>query len=254
MVQKTATVVVIVLLIGTLGATVVGASGFLNSRRQVTFADLVNQWEDLQAEKQQLHDLIEGYGVELPDISVAQKREILRTIHLLKRQGAAREQIREAVVDLLIGYGVDLPDLTSEQRAEIRERIKTLLEEDYGFVFVELTEEQQTEIKQTVRQMKKNYASRAQIKQAIIDLYEGYGGVIPTLSDEQREEIYDQVVLMLETDYDVEVPDLTFEQRQTIREKSNEIAELRNELRQMFNDARFRVKIRFLRYLHRTIE
>jgi uncharacterized protein (UPF0335 family) len=257
LVRKTATLAVILLLVGTLSAGVVSAAGFVNignNRNRVTFFALVNQWETLQTEKQQFHDLLNDYGFDVPELSVGQKRQIIRTIIVLRKQGAEREEIRDAVVDLLIGYGVNLPDLTSEQRGEIRNQTKNFLEQDYGFVFVELTEDQQQEIRQTVKQMKNEYASREQIKQAVIDLYVSYGGVIPELSDSEREEIYDWMVVLLEDDYGVEVPELSFEQRQIIRQESNDIASLRNELRQMFNNARFFVKLRFIGYLRRTIE
>lgn len=128
-----------------------------------------------------------------------------------------------------------------------------MLEEDYGFVFVGLTDGQREEIKNTIKEMKKNGATREEIKQAIIGLYESYGGVIPDLNDMEKEEIHDWIVNMLETDYGIDLPDLTLEQKEAIRDKKSEITELQKELREMFKNARFFTKFRFLRYVRRNL-
>lgn len=251
MIKKLLTLSIIILLIGTIGATTVSASGFFS---KPSFKDLVNKWEEIQSEKQELRNMLISYGVDLPNLTTDQKREIFRTIIQLRKQGAERNEILEVVFDLLISYGMDLPDLTSEQFTEIKVKIKTMLEENYGFVFVELTQEQKHEIKHKIRQMKKAGATSEEIKQAIIDLYESYGGVIPDLNDEQKEEIHDWIVNMLETDYGFDLPDLTPEQRAQIKEKTSEIRELQNQLKDMFKDARFFTKVRFMRYVHAHIK
>ena len=245
-INKIITILIVVLLVGTIGATTVSASGFLS---KPGFRDLVNQWNEIQSKKQDLHNLLVSYGVDLPDLTIEQKRELLRTIIELRRNGTDRDEIHEIVFDMLIGYGMDLPDLTSEQFAEIRQEIKTHLEENYGFIFVELSDAQKMEIKNTIRQMKKDGATREEIKQAVIDLYESYGGVIPDLSDVQKEEIHNWVANMLEIDYGFDLPNLSYEQRQQIKEKRTEIRELQGELRDIFKDARFFTKIRFIRYV-----
>lgn len=248
--KKLLAIFMIVLLVGTIGAATVSASGFL---QKPSFKDLVTKWNEIQSEKQQLRDMLVSYGVDLPDLTIEQKREILKTIIQLRRQGTDRYEILEIVFDKLIGYGMDLPDLTSEQFAEIRQKIKTELEENYGFVFVELSQEQKMEIKRTIREMKKQGATREEIKQAVIELYESYGGAIPDLDDEQKEEIHDWIVNMLETDYGFDLPDLTPEQRAQIKQKISEIRELQKELKDMFKDARFFTKIRFIRYVRAHI-
>ena len=91
--------------------------------------------------------LEEDYGFVIPELTRDQKQEIRETIRELIRQGATREEIREAVISLLEECGAVIPELTDEQKEEIREKIKSLLEENYGFVFPELTEEQKDEIK-----------------------------------------------------------------------------------------------------------
>jgi len=253
MMKKIMAILMIVLLVGTIGATTVSATGFFSWGNKTSFKELKNKWNEIQEAKQELRDMLEEYGIELPDLTLEQKKVIIRTIFQLRREGANREEIREEIADLLIEFGVDLPDLTSEQRDEIRAKIKTMLEEDYGFVFIELTDEHKVEIKNTIKEMKKSGATREEIKQAIIGLYESYGGVIPDLNDEEKEEIHDWIVNMLETDYGVDLPDLTLEQREAIKDKKNEIRELQKELREMFKNARFFTKFRFLRYVRKNL-
>lgn len=251
--KKLTTIFLIALLIGTIGASTASAIGLLGFRNRTSYGDLVDKWEEIQNEKQELRNMLISYGVQLPDLTFDQKREIFRTIIQLKKQGTERSEILEIVFDLLIDFGMDLPDLTSEQFIEIRVKIKTMLEENYGFVFVELTPEQKAYIKQTIAQLKRQGASREEIKQAFIDLYENYGGVIPELNDVEKEEIHTWIVNMLETDYGFNLPDLSIEQRQQIKEKGNEIRELQSELRDMFKDARLFTKIRFIRFVRKNI-
>ena len=252
--KKLVGILCIIGLLGTVGVTTVSAMGMFNSNGRTSFLDLKNKWEDIQAEKQELRDLAEGYGVDLPDLTGEQKREVFRTVRELRRDGANREEIRDAVVDLLINFGVDLPDLTSEQRVEIRTDIKTMLEDNYGFVFIKLTPEQKAYIKQTFIQMKRQGASQEELKEAVKNLYIGYGGVIPVLTENQKEEIHDWIVDMLETEYGLDLPNLTLEQRDTLKEKRSEIKELQKDLRELFKDAGFFTKRRFLRYIQTTLD
>lgn len=251
--KKTVGILSVVILIGTLGSITVSATGLYDTGDRPSYDELVNKWTEIQNAKQDLRETLNGYGIELPNLTSEQKQEIRNTIRELRREGASREDIREAVVDLLINFGVDLPDLTSEQRAEIRMKIKTMLEEKYGFVFIELTPEQQAYIKQTIIKMRRQGATQDEIKEAVKNLYVGYGGVIPALNDIQKEEIHDWIISMLETDYGLHPPDLTMEQRQEIKEKRSEIHDLQTELRDMFKDSGFYTKIRFLRYVHEQV-
>ena len=111
MMKKLTAIFLIVLLIGTIGVANVSSSGFIFIGDRPTFRELVNKWEEIQSEKQELRDILISYGVELPDLTIDQKREILRTIIQLRRQGSEREEILEVVFDLLIDFGIDLPGL-----------------------------------------------------------------------------------------------------------------------------------------------
>ena len=168
--KKIVGILSIVILMSTLGSITVSATGLYDLGDRPSYKDLVDKWNEIQNAKQDLRDTLTGYGIELPDLTIEQKQEILNTIRELRRDGSSREEIRDAVVDLLIDFGVDLPDLTSEERAEIRMKIATMLEENYGFVFIELTPEQKAYIKQTIIQMKSQGTSQEEIKEALINL------------------------------------------------------------------------------------
>ncbi len=250
--KKIVTILVIILLVGTIGVATANATVLYGFRNRPRYNDLVNKWVEIQNAKQELRTTMEGYGINLPDLTIEEKKEIISLILELRKDGASRDEIREEIVDLLIDFGADLPDLTSEQRAEIRNKIKTMLEVNYGFLFVELTPEQKAYIKQTIIQMKRQGSSKEEIKIEVINLYINYGGVIPELTDTQKEEIHDWIIDMLKNDYGINLPDLTLEQRQEIKEQRSDIKELQKELQEMFKNTRFLTKIRFLRYLRQN--
>jgi hypothetical protein len=54
---------------------------------------------------------------------------------------------------------------------------------------------------------------------------------------------------MVEEDYDVDLPDLTFDQRQEIKNQKDEIHSLQKELRHQFRQTNWLNRFRFLRYV-----
>jgi len=58
---------------------------------------------------------------------------------------------------------------------------------------------------------------------------------------------------MLETNYGLDLPNLTVEQRDAIKDKKSEITDLQKELKELFKNAGFFTKMRFLRYLQQNI-
>jgi len=240
------------ILIGATTFTVASAESFLlnaNSNR-VTLEDLINKWEELRQKKAEFHDLLERYGFDLPDLTDEQKWEIWSTALQMKRNGADRDEIREAIEDLLEEFGVDLPGLTPEDKQAIRQWIKNLLGTEYGFVFPELTEEQKREILQEIINLKDQGFIRLEMRQAIKELLENdYGFVFPELTVSQKEEIRQKIKTMLENDYGFDIPDLTPEQRETIKEKKGEIRRLQMELRVMYRNATRWVQLRFYNYV-----
>jgi hypothetical protein len=250
--KKIFVLISIMVLIGATTFTVASAGKLFlnNSSGRISLDDLKDKWNELRQKKAEYHDLLESYGFDLPDLSDEQKWEIWSTMLRMKREGAARDEIRDAIEDLLEDYGVDLPGLTPEDKQAIRLWIKNLLETEYGFVFPELTEEQKREILQEIISLKDQGYTRLEIRQTIKELLEtGYGFVFPELTDSQKEEIRQEIETMLETDYDFDIPDLTPEQRDNIKEKKKEIRRLQIELRIMYKHATRWVKLRFYSYV-----
>ena len=245
----------------TAGASVVSAQGlqtmkkdgflvsFLQGGNGPTLDEIIDTYEDLKLEKQELRQLMESYGVDVPDLSDSEKRQLVRTFRDLRRAGQSREEIRMEIINLLLDFGVQLPDLTKDQRAEIRMKARTHLETTYGYVFVDLTPEQKAYLKQTFIQLKRDGKTEEEIRTELINIYEGYGGVIPELSESEKEDIHDWFITMVEEDYDVDLPDLTFDQRQEIKNQKDEIHSLQKELRHQFRHTNWLNRFRFFRYV-----
>jgi hypothetical protein len=218
------------------------------------FEDLVNKWNEIREAKAELHDMLESYGVDLPDLTDQQKWIIWETIWQLIKEGATKEEIRSEIISLLEDFGVEFPNLSEEDKKEIRQWIKNILETDYGFVFPELLEEEKKEIKQFIIELKKQGATREEIWQQVKKLLEtDYGFVFPELSENEKEEIRDKIKNLLENEYDLDLPDLTLEQREAVKNKRNEIRQLQKELHEMLKNADRLTKIRFYRYVKNTM-
>lgn len=256
---------ILVLVTTTLGSTLAFAQydsngqtndffqSLLNLGAGPTIKNLIETYNEIQEAKQELRALAESYGIELPELTKDQKQEIMSTFRELRRNGHPRDEVRSEIIDLLIDYGWDLPDLTKEQREEIKEKTKTMLSETYGFVFIDLTPEQKAYLKQTIIQMNQQGLTREEIRNEIITLYEKYGGVIPDITEEEKESIHDWIHDMIETDYNIDLPDLTSEQRQEFIEKKEEIHQLQRELREQFKQANRLTRYRFLRYVRKDL-
>ena len=67
----------IVILICILGSITVSATGLYNQGDRPSYNDLINKWNEIQNAKQDLRDTLTGYGVEVPDLTTEQKKEIL---------------------------------------------------------------------------------------------------------------------------------------------------------------------------------
>lgn len=223
------------------------------SRGSPTLQELIIAYTDLKEARNDLRMMAESYNIDLPDLSQEQKKEILKTIVQERRQGSSRQEIRDVIADMLIDFGVDLLDLTSEEKNEIRMHIQTMLQDTYGFVFIELTPEQKAYIKQQIIVLKRQGASDEGIRMEIRTLYESYGGVLPDLTETQREEIREWVHSMLENEYDVDLPDLTTEQRDSLKNQKENIHGLQKDLRDLFKDANKITRWRFLRYVQRDL-
>jgi hypothetical protein len=101
--------------------------------------------------------------------------------------------------------------------------------------------------------MRRQGASDEAIRDEIRTLYESYGGVLPELSDSQKEEIRQWIHTLLETDYDVDLLDLTDEQMENLTNKREEIKGLKENLRDLVKDANRITRWRFFKYVQRDI-
>lgn len=254
---------ILILLMTTTAATMISAQGLNNKDKLGLFVslfqrdngptldELIETYEELKEAKQDLRQTMELYGIQFPDLTKEEKRELIQTIRELRRDGGSRQEIREEIIELLIDFGFNLPDLSEEERNEIRTKIKTHLETNYGFVFIELTPEQKAYMKQTLIQMKRDGRTKDEVREELVELYEGYGGTIPDLTETEKEAIYDWAVAMIEQDYDVDLPDLTYEQRQIIKDKKEDIQSIQKDLRQQLRQANQITRFRFFRYVKR---
>jgi hypothetical protein len=252
---------ILLLLLTTVGTTVVIAKSMNNKEHNGFFSfifgdekgssldELIGLYDEIKQSKQELSDLLESYGVELPELTNEQKRELFHTIRELRRNGNNREHIRSEINDILVGFGINIPDLTIEQKEEIRNKIRVYLEEHYDFVFIELTVEQKAYMKQTMIQLYREGANKEEVKDEIISLYEGYGGSIPELDESEREEIYTWIYGMIETDYNIDLSEITYQQHQEIKEKKDDIRLLQKELRQQLRQSRWITRFQFYRYI-----
>lgn len=245
---------ILLLVMTTAGATLVYAqeATFLKNHGP-TLDELIETYEELKEAKQDLRQTMESYGIQFPDLDDEQKKELVRTIRELRRDGFSRQEIRDEIIELLIDFGVDLPDLSEEERNEIRTKIKSHLETNYGFVFIELTPEQKAYMKQTLIQLKRQGKTKAEIREELVSLYEGYGGTIPDLTEVEKEAIYNWAVAMIEEDYDVDLPDVTYEQRQIIREKKEEVGSIQKDLREQLRQTNWLTRFRFFRYVRKDL-
>jgi len=248
-------IIVLISIFVLMGTSVVTAkTTVLKPTDKPTLRELIQKWNELREKKEELHDMLVSYGVDVPDLTDEQKWIIWSTVWRLRNNGASKEEIRLEVRALLEEFGVEFPDLSPEDKREIRQWIKNMLETDYGFVFPELTEEQKEEIKQVIIDLKRQGLSREEIRQQIKTLLEtDYGFVFPELTEEQKEEIRDRIIDMLETEYGLDIPDLTPEQSVVIKRKRAEIKVLQRELSQMLKNADKRTKYRFYLYVKRTM-
>jgi hypothetical protein len=249
------------LVMTTWGATVVSAQlinktenndlfpPLFRNRNGPTLDEIIDVYTDLTQSKQEYRDLLDSYGIELPDLPVDEKRQIIRTLRNLRRNGNSKEQIRDEFINILIGYGFNLPDFSKQQKQEIKDKIRTHLEDHYGFVFIELTPEQNAYIKQTIVQLRRQDASQEEIKAEVITLYNGYGGSIFELEDDEKENLYNRIYQLIETDYDYDIPDITYDQRQQLKDKKEEIQQFQKQLRQLFRQSNWLTRIRFYRHV-----
>jgi len=240
--NKWISIFIILLLISVTGVTVVSADTILESEKDVFSIGLRAKiwWKlhELRRANQELHDMMEEFGFNLPDLTAAQKRELFITARYLHINDASREDIRDELKTLLIEFGVDLPNLSEEEHTEIKADIHEVLEAN-GFVIIELTEQQRIQIKNTVNTLVKQGAYHDEIHDEVFSILEGFGFVIPELSDEERISIRQDISDILRN-HGIDIPELSLDQHQQLYEKNQEIKQLRFELFDLKQEKRTR--------------
>ena len=127
-----------------------------------------------------VNEMLERYGVELPNHSGERHRqkrfmiglteEQREAIHLkiaeLREEGARREEIRAAVDDMLDAYGVEIPE-----RKDERYRLRDLL--------ADLSKNQRGAIRERIKEMRSEGATRQEIHAVIAEMREDYGVELP---------------------------------------------------------------------------
>jgi ribosomal protein L29 len=260
-----ATLCILLIGAGTLGVVVVQAASpwakehklslfQMSANGDTSLEELIEAYTELKNAKNELRDMAESYGLDVPELNYEQKKNIIQTVRRERQQGGSWKDIRGIIVDMLIDYGFDLPGLSDEERQEIRQQLKTELEDNYGFVFIDLSPEQKAYIKQTIIQMKRQGADKEAIYEEVRMIYISYGGVIPQLNETQKEEIRQWIHTLIETEYDVDLVDLTPEQRENLRNKKEEIQQLAKNLKDLFRDANKVIRWRFIRYVHNDLK
>jgi O-methyltransferase involved in polyketide biosynthesis len=58
---------------------------------------------------------------------------------------------------------------------------------------------------------------------------------------------------MIEEDYDIDLPDVTYEQKQIIKEKKEEVRGIQKDLRQQLRQTNWLTRFRFFRYVRKDL-
>ena len=118
-----------------------------------------------------------GHKLSQVDLTEEQRAQIQETVKTMREDGAKKNEIRAAVAELLETFGVEdteNPFLRGDagRGRHHRPGRHGLLE---GFFLKELTREQRTEIHETVKTMRKDGATREEVRTAIVELLRKYG-------------------------------------------------------------------------------
>jgi uncharacterized protein YoaH (UPF0181 family) len=161
-------------------------------------------------------EILEGYGIELPEdwgeghrggfrdfmsnLTDEQRQAVHEKIKEMKDQGSTREEIRTAVAEMLEGYGIEVPEDWPGPFG---------LGHGPGGFWKDLTKEQREAVHEKIKEMKDQGATREEIWTAVAEILEGYGIELPedwgeghrggfrdfisNLTDEQRQAVHEKV-------------------------------------------------------------
>jgi len=161
-------------------------------------ADLKQQGATRPQIWQAVKDMLTGWGIALPQgmagrgqgfmekLTADQRGQLSAKIEEMRQQGATPEQIHQAIADMLKGWGIELPARGAGMGARL---------------MAKLTPDQQQQLKTKLADLKQQGATREQIRQAVVDMLNGWGiappqrpagagwGVTAKLTADQRAQV-----------------------------------------------------------------
>ena len=153
----------------------------LTEDQQITLRELISQMQTEGATREKIHDAITAqlreWGIEPPEhfgkrqpfrhimdrLNEEQKAIIQELISQMRKDGASREEIHSAVFAQLQAWNVELPRHGNGHGPWFRRIMR------------QLTHEQKAQVRQLIRELRQAHASREEIRQAIITIFEEFG-------------------------------------------------------------------------------
>ncbi|MCZ6854961.1 MAG: hypothetical protein O7G86_13690, partial [Gammaproteobacteria bacterium] len=166
----------------------------LTEEQQPAIRERVEELKETGASREEIHaavaEMLEGFGVEVPerrigrvghileqlDLTDEQRQTVLETISEMKAAGATPEGIRPAVIELLEGFGIEIPENLGEGPGPGLHRRPG---PGRGLSQLDLTDEQRQAVRDRIAEMKEAEATREEVHAAVVELLEGLGVEIP---------------------------------------------------------------------------
>lgn len=114
------------------------------------------------------HRVLRGMAIDIAtELTDEQRAEIHDRVIEMREDGATRDEIRETVAEMLEDFGVEVPDEWFVSRAKD------------NYLFADLTDEQRTTIHKRVVQMRKDGATRDEIRETFAEMLKDFGVELP---------------------------------------------------------------------------
>jgi uncharacterized protein YoaH (UPF0181 family) len=172
----------------------------LTEEQREAVHEKIREMREEGATREEIHTVVagmlEGYGIEVPedcpgpfgfglgpggfwkDLTKEQREAVHEKIKEMREQGATRKEIHTAVAEMLKGYGIELPENRGERhRGDLRQLLSSL------------TDEQRQAVREKIREMRRQGATREEIRAAVAEMLEGYGIELPKDSEGSASEI-----------------------------------------------------------------
>jgi len=168
----------------------------LTEEQQTMLHEMVTEMREAGATREAIRaavgEKLREFGIEVPEdrgqrprradgpfanLTEDQRAEIRAKVTEMKKAGAAREEIREAVGAMLQGYGVELPEDLGQHPRHRRPGLRRLC--------ADLTEDQRAAIRTKVETLKAEQASPEEIRAAVREMLVEYGVELPEAAPEE---------------------------------------------------------------------